>query len=197
MVKSSASTRSTFEAEVRALLEAGDADGAATKIVRELGPELLGYLHAVAATADEADEVFSAYCERLIRGLANFRSDSSVRTWSYRITRNLLIDGHRARRRGRVDQPLTNELAKIADRVRSQTASYLRTETKDRLAEVRARLPEQDRTLLVLRVDRQLTWREVAAIMFDDPDAAAIAKLRKRFERLITRLRSELKPERP
>jgi RNA polymerase sigma-70 factor (ECF subfamily) len=196
MARPSTPERETFELGVRALLEAGDSAGAAAEIVRELGPELLGYLHAVAPSADQAEEVFSAYCERLVRGLADFRGESSIRTWSYRVTRNLLIDGHRARARARVDQARTGELAQIAERVRSRTATFLRTETKDRLAEVRAGLPEQDRTLLVLRVDRQLPWKQVAAIMLDSPDAAAVAKLRKRFERLIARLRSELKAAR-
>jgi len=184
----------SLDDEVRTLLEVGSRGEAAGLIVRELGPELLGYLHAVSSSADEADEVFGAYCERLLRGLASYRGDASVRTWSYRIARNLLIDGRRARLRDRVRQPVTGELAAMADRVRSRTATYLRTETKGRLAEIRAQLPEEDRTLLVLRVDRQLAWKEVAAIMLDAPDRAGVARLRKRFERLVARLRDELQP---
>ena len=184
-----------LEQQLRELIGRGEASAAAGLVVRELGPELLGYLHAVASSADEADEVFSSYCERLLSSLAGFRGDSSIRTWSYRVVRNLLIDGRRARQRKRVRPPLTGELSQIAAEVRSRTAPYLRTGAKHRLAEVRAQLPEEDRTLLVLRVDRQLPWKEVAAIMLDAPaDRADVAQLRKRFERLVLRLRRELQP---
>ncbi|MEM9456216.1 MAG: RNA polymerase sigma factor [Myxococcota bacterium] len=182
-----------LEQQARALLEQGDVGAAAEVVVRALGPELLGYLHAVAPSPDEADEVFSGYCERLLGGLANFRGDSTIRTWSYRVIRNLLIGGWRARQRDRVRSPLTGELSRVAAQVRSRTASYLQTEAKDRLTAIREQLPEEDRTLLVLRVDRQLPWKEIAAIMLDDPDRAAVARLRKRFERLVVRLRDQMK----
>lgn len=182
------------EAEIRQQLAAEDLAAAATSIVRTYGPELLGYLHAVAKTPAEADDVFGDYCERLMRGLASFRGDSSLRTWSYRIVRNLLIDRRRAGARARARGETPDELSKVAAAVRSETATYLKTGVKDRLAELRASLPEEDQTLLILRIDRQLPWSEVAAIMLEGADAKARARLRKRFERLVARLRADLQP---
>jgi RNA polymerase sigma-70 factor (ECF subfamily) len=180
------------EVAIRQQLESGDVAAAASSVVRLYGPELLGYLHAVADTPAEADDVFGDYCERLMRGLEKFRGDSSLRTWSYRVARNLLIDRRRcgARTRKRGESP--EELSKIAAKVRTQTATFLQTEVKDRLAEIRAGLPEEDQTLLILRIDRDLPWSDVAAVMLDTDDRAARARLRKRFERLVARLRAQL-----
>jgi DNA-directed RNA polymerase specialized sigma24 family protein len=51
------------------------------------------------------------------------------------------------------------------------------------LALLRAELTDDEQELLTLRIDRELEWEEIAAIL----DATSSA-LRKRFERLIPRL---------
>lgn len=51
------------------------------------------------------------------------------------------------------------DLADAAEAVRTRTAEYLRTEVKDRIAKLRDSLDPEDRTLLILRVDRKLGWR--------------------------------------
>ena len=77
----------------------------------------------------------------------------------------------------------------MAERVRSWTHPYLKTEVKAGFAAIRASLDETDRLLLVLRVDRAMSWNDVARVMADDGDdesdeavARAAARLRKRFQ---------------
>jgi RNA polymerase sigma-70 factor (ECF subfamily) len=64
--------------------------------------------------------------------------------------------------------------------------------------ELRDRLPEEDRMLLVLRIDRKLDWKDLAHVFSEtrghaQPDAATIereaARLRKRFQVLKERIR--------
>jgi RNA polymerase sigma-70 factor (ECF subfamily) len=52
--------------------------------------------------------------------------------------------------------PLGSEISEIEIEVRTQTLTYLRTQVKDRMAQLREELPTDDQTLLVLRVDKQL-----------------------------------------
>lgn len=172
---------------------------AMTEALEGYGPELLGYLYAMAPSATEADELYSSLCERLWSNLPKFRWESSFRTWSYKIARNLLRDRRRALRgpEGRVvGLADASEIARIAERVRSTTAAHLKTTSKNRLAQVRDSLEPDDRTLLILRVDRRLPWRDIAAVLHDTDEPAelsrAAARLRKRFERLKERLREEL-----
>ena len=194
-----------LEREIQALVQAGSVAAAATRAVEGYGPELLGYLFAVAKNHDDAEEMFSELCEKLWRNLAAFRWDSSFRTWAYAIARNLVREGWRqGQRQGRVVAlSSAPEVAQKVQAVRTTTVAYMRTETKKRLELLRATLDEDDRTLLVLRVDRRMSWRDIAAVMADtrepsldggDLDKFA-AKLRKRFERVKERLRAKLAPE--
>ena len=105
-----------------------------------------------------------------------------------------LGDGRRARR-----FPMPGELDDVVAQARTATVDYLRTAVKDRLAEARASLADDDRELLYLRVDRQLTWREIAVILSGDdagPEDDAVRKLdaalRKRFEAVKRRLKAKL-----
>ncbi len=159
-------------------LDDGDLHGAATVAVRGYGPQLLGYLRATIGP-DRADEAFSVFCELLWRGLPRFRRASAFATWAYQLAwgaaQRVLRDP--ARRRAVV---LSSEaLAAVAHEVRSSTAVHLRPETADRLARIRGQLGPAEQSLLVLRVDRDLDWDDIAIIM--GADAAA---LRQRFARL-------------
>ncbi len=172
-------------------------DEAATTALRRYGPELLGYLHAMAHTAADADELFSRLCEQLWKHLPTFRWESSVRTWAYVVARNLLRAEARAAAgpRGKVEGLRDTHASRIAADVRSTTAIHLRTESKDALQRIRDRLDPDDRTLLILRVDRGMAWRDIAEVLHADEDidpAKASAALRKRFERLKERLRREM-----
>jgi RNA polymerase sigma-70 factor (ECF subfamily) len=89
----------------------------------------------------------------------------------------------------------------VATRVRTETLSVLRTANRTALERLRDELPEEDRALLVLRVDRELNWREIAIVLAEsanradrvDDDAALTreaARLRKRFQLITQRLRT-------
>jgi RNA polymerase sigma-70 factor (ECF subfamily) len=184
---------------VRARLQRGDLSGAATLVVRGFGPEILGFLAARFRDEDAASEAFSMFTEDLWRGLPKFAERSTVRVWAYALARHAAIR-HQAsphRRRAR-NLPLSarEALSKLVDRVRTDTAPFLRTEFKTQVAELRKRLSEDERTLLVLRVDRGLEWEDVARV-FLDPGASVsdrvlsteAARLRKRFQLVKAKIR--------
>jgi RNA polymerase sigma-70 factor (ECF subfamily) len=194
--------RERLEREVRSLCERGDHTAAATLTIRAYGPELLGFLVAVHRGARDdldATECFSELCEVLWRRMPSFAWESSLRTWSYGVARNVSRTRKRdAARRGRRVAGGDSVLEGVAQAVRTETLSYLRTEKRSRLAALRDRLDEEDRMLLILRVDRKLEWNELARVLgsaagHDAPDSTAIAReaarLRKRFQLVKDRLR--------
>jgi RNA polymerase sigma-70 factor (ECF subfamily) len=148
----------------------------------------------------DAHEAFSQFCEDLWRGLAGFRWRSSLRTWSYTLARNAL---HRQRaaapqRHGpHVGLSEAPELSALADRVRTTTLESMRVEARSRLTALRDRLDPDDRTLLILRVDRRMAWRDIAEVLGEDPEPAGLKRrcvaLRKRFQRLKETLRAQLR----
>lgn len=191
--------RSSVENAIHQHAEVEQFEKAATAAIEHYGPELLGYLHAMAPSPTEADELFSELCEKIWKSLPGFRWASSFRTWSYTIARNLIRDRHRARRgpEGRVvGLGDASEVSRLAQQVKSTTAVYLKTESKTKLQQIRDAMDPDDRTLLILRVDRKLAWRDIAVIMAEGDEETDVtkltARLRKRFERLKEKLREEL-----
>ena len=186
------------ESDIREAWEGEAFERAATLALDRYGQELLGYLHAMARPPLEPDDLFSELCERLWRKLPEFRWESSVRTWTYVIARNLLRSGFRSARgpKGRVDSLGTSEISKLADRPRSSTPPHIRTRAKDRLQQIRDGLDPDEQTLLILRIDRSMSWKDIADVMHEDDDSRSnsqrAAALRKRFERLKERLRQEM-----
>lgn len=190
--------RDALEADVRARCERRDHAGASAAIVRGYGPEVVPFLASLLRTTDDdLSEVFAMWCEDIVRGVPAFRFASSVRTWIYTLARNAAARFRRSdRRRGR-RITLPGELQDIAEQVRSATVEYMRTAVKDRLALAREKLDDDERSILMLRVDRQLGWRDIARILADDElDEGALRRreqsLRKRFETIKRHLKQHL-----
>ena len=85
----------------------------------------------------------------------------------------------------------------LADKVRTATFPYLRTDVKSRVTALRQQLSTAEQTLLILRVDRNLSWKDVAQIMagpeagLEDAEVMRLAAgHRKQFERAKQRLRA-------
>src|SRR5262249_22689477 len=66
--------------------------------------------------------------------------------------------------------PEGSALSNVAEKVCSETVSYLRTQQKSRIAELRASLSEDERMLLSLRLDRGLPWNDLARVLYDGPE---------------------------
>jgi RNA polymerase sigma-70 factor (ECF subfamily) len=202
--------RDRLERDVRALCQRGDHSAAATMAIRGYGPEILGFLHAVHTSETDASDAFAELSEILWRKLPEFAWESTLRTWAYGIARNVsrVLRRNAGRRRRREGAVGDSALDGVADRVRTETLAHLRTQTKTRLQELRDSLPEEDRMLLVLRVDRNLEWNDLARVLAErnerDEGAAPLAdadvtreaaRLRKRFQLLKEKLREMAKRE--
>ena len=179
------------ETRVRDLLAGGDADGAATAALEEFGPAILGWLRALHGP-DDGDEVFAAFAERLWKGLTGFRGESGLRAWAYRIAWNashsFRSDAWQRRRR-RLATSAASRLA--ANLSRSLGPSV----DEPRLRKLREMLPPDDHTLLVLRLDREMAWEEIAAVLSGSGQPVTAPALRKRYERLKKKLAHSAREE--
>lgn len=185
----------TLEEQIGAALDAGDLAAAATITLRGYGPEVLGLLWGILRDETLAEEAFSEFSARLWTTLPKWRRQCGMRTWASLLARRAAIDARRDRSRRRIEQPLGYEVSRVAEAVRTGTLPHLRTENRAAIAALRDELPEDDRTLLVLRVDRELSWNDLAIVFLDgesDPDALKreAARLRKRFQLIKERLYS-------
>jgi RNA polymerase sigma-70 factor, ECF subfamily len=182
-----------IERQVRALTDSGDVNGAITVAIQAYGDELYSFLLSRLRDEDTASDVFAQTCTDLLASLATFQWRCSLRTWCYRLaraatTRYLRAPANRADRRVAL-----SHVSEAVDRVRSRTQMHLRSEVKDGLRKLRDQLDDDDQQLLMLRVDRDLGWTEIAEIIDDDDDPKTVARtsarLRQQFQTLKDRLR--------
>lgn len=194
----------SLDERARGLLAAGDTGSATTVVLRELGPELFGFLTGVLGDSD-ADEVFSRLSVRLWKSLTGFEGRCTLRTWAYVLARHELGRFRRGAKRHAESRASISELADVLAAARHSTRSTVASEKRVKLTSLRDELPVEDRSLLILRVDRGLAWDEIALAFADNPEAFGdedrrreSARLRKRFqlvkERLVARVRAAAPP---
>jgi RNA polymerase sigma-70 factor (ECF subfamily) len=176
------------EGRIAAALDAGDRAGAATLALRAYGPPILGYLHAIVRDDGDAREAYSMFSEDLWDGIGGFRRECSMKTWAYKLAWNAAcrLRSSPYRRRGR--RLRTSELAALAEEVRSSFSTRREAERADALRRLRERLSPEEQSLLTLRIDRGLSWNEVAIVMSAGGESLAAAALRQRYQRLKLRM---------
>jgi RNA polymerase sigma-70 factor (ECF subfamily) len=183
-----------LEEWIESLRQKGDFRGAATKAVEGYGPEVFGFLVTVLRDEQDASEVFSQTCEDLWRGIGQFEGRSTMRTWLYALARHAMARFRRSPQRRLGRHIALSEMSDVAEHVRSRTLPHLRTSVKDGFAAIRDSLSEDDRALLILRIDRDMDWRDVARAFSGEDDSDETlrrveARLRKRFQLAKDRIR--------
>lgn len=186
-----------LEQELSRLLDAGQTDAAATLAIRGYGPELLAFLHSRLQKLDAAREAFSWLAEDLWRGMAGFQRKSTVRTWAYAVARNA---AHRYADRALRERFQAVPISQVSRTSALEVRLPSTHSTSDRLMRIRQQLDEEEQTLLTMRVDKELPWREVAMMFLysaeptDDVDEALLSRevtrLRKRFQLLKQKLKA-------
>lgn len=188
---------SGLEEELRGLVGGGDCEGAFAHALSGYGFELRSFCHALLRDRASADDAYGAACEDLWRGMPHFRWDSSFRVWAYAVARHACLRELRGRRRAlRRGTGYRAYLEAMGGSPRTETKPCQRTTMKDRLRALREQLDPDGQTLLTLRIDRGLSFEQIARIMAGPSAELPSAELargaaacRKRFERTKVRLR--------
>jgi len=181
--------------ELRAMLADGAIERATELALRRYGPEIVGWLRSSIPSDADAQDAFSRMSEELWRSLHRFDGRCSIRTWCYMLARHAVAYvGSRPHTEREVLVSQVPSVLGAATHVWN-TTNHRAQRAADVYASIRAELCEEDRTLLVLRVDRDLSWREIAHVLCGEgADAEAVqrkaATLRKQFERVKERLRA-------
>ena len=193
------------EASVHEACRRGDAAAAVTLLLEQYGPELFGYLAALLRDRQQAREAYCLLAEDLWRGLPAFEWRCTARAWAYALARNARSRYLVTEQRRLVDEQVVEKLPwlhALVDRTRTSTPIHMRTEVRKRVREIRARLPEDEQTLIMLRVDRRLSWKELAVVLGEVGNAPspsevtrATARLRQRFQSAKEKLRALVEAE--
>lgn len=176
-----------LEARLAALVPRGELAAATDALLTGYGAEIRSYLHALIGDPEAAEDAYSTFAVNVWRGLATWRREGTARAWAYRVAWNAASRHHRDPwRRRRVQLP-TGAASRLAA-LPVSSAPRSRERRLEALAELRTALAPAERTLLILKVDRGLSWSEAAVVLAAEGEPAAPAALRKRFERLVRKL---------
>jgi len=141
---------SEFDARVRELVERHDVTAAVELLLEVHGPDLFGLLAGVLEDGSGARATYRAVAKRVAEELASFQWNWSAKIWLYSLAHREL-HGRRAQTTGlRVERELDTEVWRNAG-----LSAVIKA--------VRRTLTEEERELLILRVDRKLDWHSLAA----------------------------------
>jgi RNA polymerase sigma-70 factor (ECF subfamily) len=184
-----ADERRDLEAAIGQRLDERDLNAAANLAIRGYGPEILGYMAAILRDDDAAAESFSRFAEDLWKGVAGFQRKASFRTWAYRVAWNAAQDTAADSFRRRARRLATDEQLQLVQSVHGSSMEFLASAAKTRLEALRANLDPAEQTLLILRINRGLSWNDVAHVLATPEQPLDAVAVRKRFARVKDKLR--------
>jgi RNA polymerase sigma-70 factor, ECF subfamily len=139
----------------------------------QLLPRLRAFGRSLTGVQDQADDLVQQTVEKGLRNIGSYTPGTRLDSWLFRIMRNTWIDGHRARR-----PTVTLDDVDIISPLVSEDGRDV-TETRLYLAQVRQaidRLPEDQRSVLMLVCVEGLSYREVAQAL-DIPEGTVMSRL--------------------
>jgi RNA polymerase sigma-70 factor (ECF subfamily) len=164
------------------LMRAQQGDAVSVERLIELYQDAI-YSMAVSFTRDphQAEDLAQEAWIKILRGLPRFRHDSKFSTWLYRITMNTFLNATRAVKR---EQEVVGSLATGPD------AAEPRLEASLDVHEAVRGLPEEFRSVVLLRYVADLSYKEIASVL-DLPLGTVQSRLKRALDKLESSLGSQ------
>ena len=164
----------------------GDVAAFETLYVRHRGP-LFRFLLGQVRDRPLAEELYQDVWQRVVAAHAGWKPEAAFPTWLYRIAHNRLNDHWRAQRH-RPPAPADADLrtAALADPDDPERLAG-DEETRLRLQQALAELPEEQREAVLLRLQQELSLEEIGAITGVGRETVK-SRLRYALDKLRTRL---------
>lgn len=133
---------------------------AAEELVLRYQRQLYAFLYRMTRDMEEAKDLTQKTFLKAIQGLGGFRGDASFKTWLYQIALNTGLNHLKESRREMVD---IDEMALGSND--DTLDGLIEEERKQRIRNSLHRLPERQRTAVVLRAYDGLSCQETAKVM--------------------------------
>lgn len=156
------------------------------QIYSEFCPRIQRYLTRLLGPT-EADDAAQEVFAKVNQALAQFRGDSSLSTWIYRVATNTAYDRLRSRSSQRAGEVPLESAAPVTDPSSGIDQKLVRTEMNDCIDEYIGRLPASYRSILILSEHEGLTNQDIADALGLSLDTVKI-----RLHRARARLRQDL-----
>lgn len=207
VAQSDSAQEAAYDEELIARFNKGD-ESAFVEIMDRYHSKIFGLAHNLLRNAADAEEIAQDTFIRAHRGLANFRGDSSLATWLYRIALNLSRNRYwyffRRRRQDSVslERPLNEESEGIfSDLIAADTHSPVQEtvtqEFTDLISECMEKLDSRHREILTMRNILNLPYDEIARALGINVGTvkSRIARARENLRKLLTEIAPEFTAE--
>jgi RNA polymerase sigma-70 factor (ECF subfamily) len=143
-------------------LKAGNEE-AVRELVRSYGGALVRFLTGMTASAAEAEDLAQEALIRLLEHAGEFRGESSLKTYLFRIAHNLALNhlASPSRRHEVFPEEMPDQPSASPPPLKQVEAS----EDAERLRAAMTRLPPQQRAVVMLRTWQDLSFREIASAL--------------------------------
>lgn len=157
-----AMARTVVEEDVALMRRVATGEDAAMALLvdRWKGPLLRFFNRSLQSHAD-AEELAQTTFLKIYRAAERYQPIAKFSTYLFTVARRILLDEHKRRARHPVDSTDPVNL-----RTKVEPEGKLRSfELEEALQQCLRKLPEKQRTSLLLRVQRELSYKEIASIM--------------------------------
>lgn len=196
-----------FDAELVKRFNLGD-ETAFVEIMQRYHSKIFGLAHNLLRNTSDAEEIAQDTFIRAHRGLANFRGDSSLATWLYRIALNLSRNRYwyffRRRRQDSLslERPLTEDSnATFSDLIAADEDDPVRESANREFSRLVAlcmeKLDGRHREILTMRNVLDLPYEEIARALSINVGTvkSRIARARENLRKLLAECAPEFGPE--
>jgi RNA polymerase sigma-70 factor (ECF subfamily) len=163
-------------------------------LVSRYHSKLLDFAYRHLGDRDRSADIAQSAFIRVFEAASTFQSKSSFRTWLYTIAMNLIRDDFR--RRNVRKESLVSEMdtLEILMEAKTRAITTMETTVMDRMAasqmwEAVDRLPEAQRSAVMLRFRHELTYDEISQVM-----GAPSGTVKSWIHFALKKLRGELRP---
>jgi RNA polymerase sigma-70 factor, ECF subfamily len=169
-------------------------------LMERFTPKLYRLAQGITRNAADAEEVVQDVFATIVQKLDGFEGRAALWTWLYRVTTNAALNKRRGKRHD-VEVPLEPDLPAfkadghregnraflLADWSQQPDETLLSKEARARLHQALARLPDEYRTVVLLRDVEELSNEEAARVLGD-----SIGSVKSRLHRARMALREQL-----
>ena len=143
-------------------------------IVRKSGSQLYNVIFQLVKNREDAEDVLQETYIKMLRNIHNFRGESSIGTWLYRIATNTALEKIRKNRNVKTMQDFNDEEFQevtinnaFALEEFNPERNMLKDEFKDVMQSYLQELPEKTRMIFVMRDQDGMSLEEIVAVTGD------------------------------
>ena len=138
---------------------------------------LYSYAFVLSRNRTEAEDLVQETCLRALRAMERLRPDSNVKSWLFKILRNIWLNQARQSLKTTEELDVDGDGAKSAvDTAKDPYAAYVSNIEREQVRNAIERLPLEFREIILLREYEELSYEEIT-ILLDCPAGTVMSRL--------------------